>query len=325
MDKNRACRPHEGAWRGEAGRRVLGEGAGNHAVDRRGEAGPPLGHGRRVRVDVGPEGGLVGVPRIGWGTRQEVHEDTAEGVHVGAGRQARVRGGCGRLGGELLGRHVGGSPHRAERQRGLASRGRPLREPEIGEVGGAPRVEADVRGRHVAVDDPAGVGHVEGVRDGRQQVESRRRGEGTAGPHDFGQVGPVQVAHREVELAVALARGVDGDDVRMLQGGEGVDLAKEALAVRGIRRQCRGDQLEGDTTPGPLLGREVDDAHPAPGEDGVEVVAGEDAAGGERSDHAASCDPRSGPPGEYRTARKWGPASPVSPARSVRPRAARRS
>ena len=253
---------------------------------------------------MGPEGGLVRVPRVGRRAGEERDENAAEGVDVRARRKRGV-GGRGRsVARELLGRHVGRRAHRPQGQGGHAGGCGPLGEPEVGQVGDAAGVEADVRGRDVAVDDAAGVGHVERVGDRGEEGDDLRRGQRAAGPDDLGKVGPVEEPHRQVQLPLPLPGGMHGHDVGVLEGGEGVDLAEEPLAIRRVGGEGRGDQLEGDAPAGPLLGGQVDDAHPAPGEDGVDLVAGEDAAGGERRDHEASCDPPSGSPAEYRTA--WG-------------------
>ena len=59
----------------------------------------------------------------------------------------------------------------------------------------------------------------------------------------FSEVGAVDVAHREVEPSVLLARVVDRDDVRVLERGGDLHVAQEALA-KGVvvREPFRGER-----------------------------------------------------------------------------------
>ena len=60
------------------------------------------------------------------------------------------------------------------------------------------------------------------------------------------QVGPLDVAHRDVEQPVLLARVADREHVRVLDRGGGARLALEALAEVLVARELRLDQFQGD-------------------------------------------------------------------------------
>ena len=60
---------------------------------------------------------------------------------------------------------------------------------------------------------------VEGLRDLREQLDRALGLERAVLGHELGEVVALDVAHREEEDAVLLAGLVDGDDVRMVEGG----------------------------------------------------------------------------------------------------------
>ena len=77
--------------------------------------------------------------------------------------------------------------------------------------------------------------------------------------HDGGeQVGAVDEAHGDVELAVDLPRLVDRDHVRVVDRGGEHRLALEALAELAVAREVVGDQLQRDGPRERDLGRAVD-------------------------------------------------------------------
>ena len=124
-------------------------------------------------------------------------------------------------------------------------------------------VQQHVRRLHVAVHERPAVGGVERPRHLAQQVQRPLRRELAVALEDRLQVLPVDEAHREVELAVVLARLVDGDHVRVVDRRGELRLAQEALAEALVLGQLGGDQLQRD---GPLerqVGGAVDHAHAA--------------------------------------------------------------
>jgi len=70
----------------------------------------------------------------------------------------------------------------------------------------------------------------------------------------------------EVGAALLLAGGVDGDDVRVAEAGEGLDLALEAGPGVGARLAPGVEELEGDEAVEAGVAGPVDDAHAAAGE-----------------------------------------------------------
>ena len=78
---------------------------------------------------------------------------------------------------------------------------------------------------------------------------------------------------REEDPPVGLTEVVELDDVGVVQLGEGLRLALEALDVVRVLAQGRVDDLERDLAPELLLGRLVDDAHGAAAQLTPEAVA----------------------------------------------------
>src|SRR6185312_11878407 len=92
------------------------------------------------------------------------------------------------------------------------------------------------------------------------------------------EVGPLDVAHRDVELAVRLAGLVDRDHVGVLDRRRHARLALEALPEPRVAGQLGGDHLHRDgPTQAHLLGA-VDDAHAAAAELGLDAAAPDDRA-----------------------------------------------
>src|SRR3954463_72095 len=98
------------------------------------------------------------------------------------------------------------------------------------------------------------------------------------GAHERAQVAALDVAHRDVQGALVLARVVDRDDVRVVDRRRQARLADEALTESRVLGELRGDELEGDRTVEVELDGPVDDAHAAATGDAGDAVAGEDVA-----------------------------------------------
>ena len=90
--------------------------------------------------------------------------------------------------------------------------------------------EQDVGRLDVAVDEAVAVGGVQRAADLRDDVRRALRREASVGAHERPQVRAVDEAHDDEQHAVALARVVHGDDVRVLDRGRGLGLGHEALA-----------------------------------------------------------------------------------------------
>ena len=194
-----------------------------------------LRRARRGVLQVGEQRGRLLVPWEGHLTREALVQDTGERVLVGPAVHALAR--------DLLGRHVVDRPHEVARLRQAALRLSVLGKPEVREVGVIGPLRArtdrhqDVRRLDVAVDQVLLVGRVECARGLRDDPD---RSLGIQAPLLFDQpleVGGPDVAHRDVQQAVRLARLEHRDDVRMVELGESLPLAHETRAERRILRE----------------------------------------------------------------------------------------
>ena len=96
--------------------------------------------------------------------------------------------------------------------------------------------------------------------------------------------------HREEVDAVRFLDRVDGDDARVIEGGERLGLAPEALQPLRARGHRGGQHLERHVAPELRVGGAVHLAHSARADGGGDAVVGEGAA-----DHQAFlsvCEPR---------------------------------
>ena len=89
------------------------------------------------------------------------------------------------------------------------------------------------------------------------------------------EVGALDEAHREVELAVGLPGRVHGHDVGVLGRGGGVGLVDEPFAEGRIGGELGGQELQRDLTFGVRLVSEVDDPHPAAPDLRLDAEAGD--------------------------------------------------
>ena len=135
--------------------------------------------------------------------------------------------------------------------------------------------EQDVGRLDVAMDQPDGVRGVERGADLEADRGDAVGGQPVLARQQPLQVGALDVAHDEVEVAGLLARRVDRDDVRVVDRRGHARLALEALAEAGVARAVRGDQLDRDGAAERELGRAVDDAHAAAPGDRLDAAAGD--------------------------------------------------
>ena len=87
---------------------------------------------------------------------------------------------------------------------------------------------------------------------------------------------PVHELHDDVGHAVDLAEVVDADEVRVVELGHGLGLGLEAAAEVLRRRRTRGEDLDGDVAVEGVLAGLVDGPHAALGDEGVDVVGGQE-------------------------------------------------
>ena len=130
---------------------------------------------------------------------------------------------------------------------------------EVGEVSAVARADEDVRGLHVAVDEPACVRRVERGCDLAHNRERPPHGQRALVGDQRLQVGALDAGHRDPEQAVVLARVVDRDDVRVVERGREPGLAQEAVAEVGVAEARREELQRGPAAEAHVLGA-VDDA-----------------------------------------------------------------
>lgn len=190
-----------------------------------GRVGPAIGRvGCEETVEHGlPAGWDIG--GLGWGgvgrvAGEEVVKERAEAVEVATGVE--------RIAGGLFGRHVAGSAGDGARGSGRQDFDG-LGEAEVGEPDVLEALfEEDVRGFEVAMQDALGVGGFEGV----EQLESDAGD--VVGADRLALVDPllegslVVEGHDEEGPALVLSGGVDFDDVRVAEGGDGSGFGEEA-------------------------------------------------------------------------------------------------
>jgi hypothetical protein len=210
---------------------------------------------------VGEDRGDVGAAAVRDGARQALEQQARQAV--------LVRPPVELLAADLLGRDVVDRAH--ELAVGGAALGRALGQAEVGQVAVlAPVavVEQDVARLHVAVDEAAAMGGVEGVRDLRGDRDRARRIERPLAPQQRLEVAAGDVAHRDEQAPLALTGLVDRDHVRVVEAGREPRLAQQPLVGRDARRE----QLEGDRAAEPEVRRAMDLAHPAAPEQLLDAV-----------------------------------------------------
>ena len=150
----------------------------------------------------------------------------------------------------------------------LAGQGAPrvgveeLGQAEVADLGDPVGGQEDVAGLEVAMDDPGLVGGVHGAGEGLDQRGGLARGHGLLG-QPLGKAAAFGEFEREIRSIVVLADGVDGDDVRMTQPGDGVGLGLESLDLVLSRELSLGNRLDRHDAAKLLVAGLVDDAHAA--------------------------------------------------------------
>ncbi len=223
------------------------------------------GRRRVVEEDLGEDVGhrepLEGEPSA----RGDLEEHDAERVDVAP----RVYVLCAALG--LLGGHVGGGAHELALGREARPGARfvePLRDAEVEDprradpVLRAGRVDDHVLRLQVAVDDPARVRVVDGVRHLREEREEPAHGLRRV-VEERAERRPLREVHGDVGAALVLAEVVDADDRGVVELGGGLGLAEEAPARHVVLEVPREEDLERERPVELGVARAVDDAHAA--------------------------------------------------------------
>ena len=171
-----------------------------------------------------------------------------EVVH-GAAEAEEIAPAVGLASGGLFRRHVVRGPDgRAIRGRegSLAVRLHEGAEAEVQDLDPAVLVQEQVRGLHVAVDDPPRVGVVQPQGGLRRVIEHFVGGERAAFEEEEVEAPPGHVFHDEIEEPPELVRVEGADHVRVIEPADQLHLPVEPGDRAGLRRDLRGDDLQGD-------------------------------------------------------------------------------
>ena len=248
----------------------------------RGRHGDPL-----VDVSVGDlQRGRRGV-RLA--AREQLEQDDAHGVHVGAGVGGRP--------GDVLGGEVGGRAHDGLPGHGVGRGG--AGQAEVRDRHPAVVADEHVLGLHVPVHQPGAVRGGQAVDERTQEPQRLPGRERCTVPDDGAQRAAGHVLHHEVGQHVAvLGLGValvqDRDDVRMGQPRRRLGLLLEPADEDGVLRQVRVHDLERHLAVETLVHGQVDGGHAAPGQPLDDPVAAVDDAPHEGVPACAAHRPRVG-------------------------------
>ena len=177
-------------------------------------------------------------PRTG---EQLVRDDGQRVAVAGGGRGTAER---------LLGRQVRGGPEHLAVLRHLRVI-RQSRDAEVADREAIVRVEQEVRGLDVAMDDPRGVGDVQPGRGLSQPAQRRRDGHPLAGvargSQPIGHRSAAEVLHDDEGVVAVLADVVDRHDVPLVAHLRGrARLALKPGASTGVGGELRAEHLHGD-------------------------------------------------------------------------------
>ena len=175
-----------------------------------------------------------------------------EAVEIGAAVDA--------LAGQQLRRHVLRGAEGQGRGVGVVVGG--LHDAEIHHHHPAVGLDHDVAGLDVPVDQLVAVEGAEGVADGVDDPPDLLHGEAAPALEQIPQGAALDELHDQIVGAVLAAHGVDGDQGRVLDGGQGPGLADEAGEGLGIRVGLPHG-LDGDGAAQGEIGAPVDHAHAA--------------------------------------------------------------
>ena len=199
--------------------RVLREGRVEDDVQQLGQVGPSIGQARRRLVQLGLDGGAAGLAPERGRAGEAGEDDAGQRVHVALGHR--------RLAPQLLGRAVAGP--------GEGQRGAVVDDAEVGEVRPvAPaRLHEHRARREVRVDQPAGVGGVEGVGHAGEQVVGAGAVQRALGD-ERGERLRARERDHHVRAARALAAVHHGRQMRVAQGRARPQAAIEGRAHLGL-------------------------------------------------------------------------------------------
>ncbi len=285
--------------------RFFGQDPVQHVVDGGRQFRPQRAGGDRQFLDVRQDDGRVQVFGKRNGTGEALVQHAAERVDVGPAIH--------RLTLDLLRCDIVDRAHQLPRGGEPAARDGVLGDAEIGQVDlirivevGTP-FDEDVARLHVAVHQAVpvrGVQRPPGLAD-HQQCLVRR--DDAMCPEHRAQVRTRDVVHRDVEQVLARPHVIDGDDVWVVQRRRDPGLFQEAGPEDIVSRQVRGQHLERDRAAQPRMLGLVDDAHPAPAQDGPQPIARPLAADHRQCSHDFSPESMKYPCVARRAHIRWSP------------------
>ena len=262
--------------RGAQGR-VLGEAAGDEALQLDGDVGAQRRGQRRLVPRDGHEDEHRCLPVEGLAPRGHLEEQDTEGEEIAPLVD--------RAAGRLLGGHVVRRPEDAPLLRGkglvpaacgLAAQ---LRDAEIEDLDAIFLAEDHVLGLEIAVDDARLVGLGEAPRERPPDAQHLRDRQAPRVPRQHvAQRGSLHELHGQKDAPVDLADLVDGRDVLVGRGGRTARLAEEPRAPLSRGHDLPLEHLERDAPAQRGVVRRVDSAHAPSSEQAGHVVATEGAA-----------------------------------------------
>ena len=145
-----------------------------------------------------------------------------------------------------------------------------MRDAEIGEDRRVVVTEQHVVGLDVAMDDAAGMGHVQRRaqlgQDGQALLQAQAKRQALA------QAAAVEVFHTDEVALRGLDHVMHGDDIAMAQPSQGMGFVHEALRHVGVAVDAAIEHLQRDLPFQGQLGRQVDHGHRAPPQLAFELV-----------------------------------------------------
>ena len=107
-------------------------------------------------------------------------------------------------------------------------------------------IDEDVGRLDVPMDQPVGVGGIQGRGDRGEQGDDPVAGQRSLPLENGAQISRGHEPHREVKHAVGRARRVNGNDVRVVDRRDGAGLPDEPLAELPVVGQRGREDLQGD-------------------------------------------------------------------------------
>ena len=214
--------------------------------------------------------GDVGVADERHLAREALEEQASERVHV----RPRIDG----IASHLLGRDVRERAEQALRDVDGLQVARRRRDAEVGEVAVLALllgVDQHVARLDVAVHETARVCGVERRCDLSDQRDRPRRLEAPVAAEHRAQIAPVDEAHRDVDVPVGLAGGIDRDHVRMVDARGQLRFAQDAVARGLVVHEPGREHLQCDGTCQVAVDGAEDLAHATAPDQALERVPGD--------------------------------------------------